>query len=167
MENAENLIVPNDDQKEIIKKTVQELVEKLSISSEVEIKESESEEARKNLVCNIQTKESSYLIGQYGVNLQALQHIARILTRKKIEGKINFILDVNFYRQEKNGSIILLAQNAASQALAEKRAIVLRPMSAYERRLVHLELSKDDKIRTESTGEGEDRRIVIKPADLA
>jgi spoIIIJ-associated protein len=42
----------------------------------------------------------------------------------------------------------------------------MRPMSPYERRLAHMALSENEKIKTESIGEGEDRRIVIKPADL-
>jgi spoIIIJ-associated protein len=54
----------------------------------------------------------------------------------------------------------------AKQSLEENRVITLRPMSPYERRLVHMELAENEKIKTESTGEGEDRRVVIKPADL-
>jgi len=58
-----------------------------------------------------------------------------------------------------------MAKNSAQQALNEKRVVVLRPMSSYERRLVHMELSKNIEVITESIGEGEDRRIVIKPAN--
>jgi len=134
----------------------------------LEMKESEEDEKtqQKNLICNIKTQESNYLIGQHGVNLQALQHISRIIIRKQLDSKTDFILDVNFYRQEKNKSIIEIAKNIANQAIMEKKSFILRPMSPYERRLVHLELSKNKEVSTESIGEGEDRRIVIKPIGL-
>jgi spoIIIJ-associated protein len=151
--------------KEEIRKTVEELVLKMGVECRVETKEVVSQE-QTDLIFNIETKDSNYLIGQYGVNLQALQHIARIIFRGKTENKINFLLDVNSYRQEKNESVASLANSMAKQSLEENRVITLRPMSPYERRLVHMELAENEKIKTESTGEGEDRRVVIKPADL-
>jgi spoIIIJ-associated protein len=153
---------------DVIKKTIQSLVEKMGFSCEAEIIEDQNQESiEKTLICNIKTKESNFLIGQYGINLQSLQHIGRIMIKQKIEQRINFILDVNSYRQEKNSSIIRLATEMAEQALCERRSVVLRPMSPYERRIVHLELSKNDQVKTESVGEGENRKVVIKPADLA
>lgn len=149
-----------------IKKVLSELLEKMGFgSSEVEFNK-HTDEQGEIIVCNIKTDESNFLIGQHGVNLQSLQHIARILVKKVIPEKANFVLDVNSYRQEKNDSIIKLARNLAQEALTEKRAVVLRPMTPYERRIVHMELSKNEDIKTESIGEGEDRRVVIKPADL-
>ena len=153
-------------EKEIITGKVKEFIEKMGFESEVSIKETEKDGEETSLVVDIRTKESNYLIWQYGVNLQALQHLARIIVRKQIEAKTNFILDVNAYRQEKNESISQLAKNMADQAVLEKRAVVLRPMSPYERRLIHVELANDERIKTESIGEGEDRRVVIKPAEL-
>ena len=123
-------------------------------------------ENNENFICNVKTEDSSHLIGQYGVNLQALQHLARVIVRKKTEIKSDFILDVNFYRKERNESIAILAKNIAEKAVAEKRAITLRPMSPYERRLVHIELAENKNITTESVGEGEDRQVIIKPAEI-
>jgi spoIIIJ-associated protein len=153
---------------------VRELIQKMGFQCEIEIageKQGQNDELSGQvetvLVFNVKTEESSFLIGQYGVNLQALQHLARILVRKKTEQRSNFILDINSYRQEKNRSILLLAREMAQQVLREKRAVVLRPMSPYERRIVHLELSQNLQIKTESVGEGENRKVVIKPAELA
>jgi len=151
--------------KEIVKETVAELISKMGFSSEVEIKESAGE-AEETIICNIKTADSNFLIGQYGVNLQSLQHIARLLVRQKTDEKTNFTVDVNSYREEKNASIEKMAEELAGQAIREKRAVVLRAMSPYERRLVHLALSKNSQVKTESIGEGEERKVVIKPADL-
>lgn len=164
MEDNEKTINPiNLEQK--VTEIIKELTVKMGFETEVEVKRISGEE-KESLVYNIKTEESNFLIGQYGINLQSLQHIARLLVRKKIAENANFILDVNSYRQDKNNSIIKMAHDLAEQALLEEKAVVLRPMSPYERRLIHLELSKDERVKTESIGEREDRRIVIKPADL-
>lgn len=153
-----------EDQKTIVRDSVRELITKLGFECEIEIISALDEESE-DLICNIRiTNDSHILIGQYGVNLQALQHIARLIVRKKTADKTNFTLDVNSYRQEKNQTIIELARTAAAQAIEEKRVIILKPMSAYDRRLVHMELSKNKDILTESIGEGEGRKIVVKPS---
>jgi spoIIIJ-associated protein len=144
---------------------VEELISKMGFSSAVEVKK--AEEDVDAVICNIKTEESSFLIGQYGLNLQALQHITRVIIRKRILQPVNFILDVNSYRQEKNDSVVRLARSLAQEVVSEGREVVMRPMTAYERRIVHMELSKNNQIKTESIGEGESRRIVIKPAETA
>lgn len=165
--NGENL--------EIIKKSAKELLEKMGFLVEVEIGETTEsgvisdgeaiDAGQNNIIVNVKTTEdSSFLIGQFGSNLQALQHILRAIVRKKTEDKVKFIVDINNYRQEKNKSIIEQANLAAQQAIAEKRVVVLKPMSSYERRIVHLELSKNSQVATESIGEGENRKVVVKPA---
>ena len=149
---------------ELIKKTVQELVAKMGFPAEVEVNKVLAEDEKETITCNIKTEESNFLIGQYGVNLQSLQHVARLLVRKKTDERVNFTVDVNFYRQEKNDSIEKMAREAAEQALREKRAVVMRPMSPYERRIVHMELAGRSDVKTESIGEEPDRKIVIKPS---
>lgn len=152
-------------QNEELKKIISEMMEKMGFETKIEVESGEDEENEQKMV-NILTNDSNFLIGQYGVNLQSLQHIARLIVRKNIPEAANFVLDVNSYRQEKNESVVKLAKNMAAEALQEKRAVVMRPMSPYERRIVHMELAKNEAIKTESIGEGDDRRVVIKPADL-
>lgn len=156
----------NKSVEEEIKNIVQEMVDKMGFPAEVAVEKTSSEEEQETIICNIKTEESSFLIGQYGVNLQSLQHVARLLVRKKIDDRVNFTVDVNSYRQEKNNSLEKMAREAAEQALREKRAIMMRPMSSYERRVVHMELSKNSQVKTESISEGEERKVVVKPAEL-
>ncbi|HEX8974791.1 MAG TPA: R3H domain-containing nucleic acid-binding protein [Patescibacteria group bacterium] len=149
--------------KEIIKKTVEEIIEKMGFTATVEISETTEEDS---IVCNIATgSDSHFLIGQHGINLQALQHIARLIVRKRSDDKVRFILDINDYRQQKNQTVIEQAEAAAKQAIDEHRSVVMKPMSTYERRIVHMELSKNSNVITESIGEGEGRKIVVKPTD--
>lgn len=149
----------------IIEGTLQELLEKIGFSANIEVLESQDSTEEESYSCNITVADdSNLLIGQHGINLQALQHIARLLVRKKTSDKIKFVLDVNSYREQKNQSIIELAKAAANEAVNEKRSVIMKPMSTYERRIVHMELSKNPAVLTESIGEGEGRKIVIKPA---
>lgn len=148
---------------EFVKNTITELLDKMGFSGKLTLEESDDE----SIVCNITTdNDSHFLIGQHGVNLQALQHLTRLIVRKSISEKIRFVLDVNDYRKQKNQTLIEQAHSATEEALREKRSISLKPMSTYERRIVHLELSKDSRVTTESIGEGENRKIIIKPTGL-
>jgi spoIIIJ-associated protein len=150
--------------KDVIKKTIEQLLEKMGFSAEVTVSISDEDDG---IICNINTDtDSHFLIGQRGTNLQAVQHIARLMVRKNIPEKIRFILDVNSYRQQKNQSVIEQAQIAAKDAISQHRAVIMKPMSTYERRLVHMELAKNSAISTESTGEGEERKIIVKPSDM-
>jgi len=156
-----------ENSKKMIQELTKELLEKAGFPSEIEIAESHSDD-QDGIICNVKTTgDSNLLIGQYGVNLQAFQHIARLVIRKKLsDERVNFTLDVNSYRDQKNQAIIEQANEAAKQAVNEGRVIIMKPMSAYERRLVHMELSKDEKVATESVGEGENRKILVKPVNL-
>ncbi len=148
---------------EKIKKIIERLLDMAGFQwDEVEI--INNEENQENSVFNIKTStDSKFLIGQYGINLQALQHIVRLLIKREVKEKINFILDVNSYKQEKNFAIIQKARLAAEQAIKDNKSVVLSPMNAYERRVVHLELNKNEKVTTESLGEGEERKVIVKP----
>jgi spoIIIJ-associated protein len=154
----------NEETKTLIKKTVEELLEKMGFPSEVRVTSDQGDED--SLICDVTTQtDSNFLIGQHGINLQAVQHLARLMVRKGTDEKIRFVLDVNSYRQQKNQSVVELAHQTAQQAVSERRAIIMKPMSTYERRIVHMELSKNDDVVTESIGEGESRKIVVKPAN--
>lgn len=148
---------------EIIKKTVSQLLNMIGFKGEIIVDCSNKE----NIVVNIQTEEGGFLIGQTGVNLNALQHIARILVNKKNNQPIQFILDVNNYRKHRLELLRELAKNIAEQALLKKVSLVLHPMPAYERRIIHLALVDNPEINTESIGQEPERKIVIKPVRAA
>lgn len=150
---------------QIIKSVTEDILKKIGFDGEVEIIASEDDNSK--FICNIKTQEeANFLIGQGGDNLQALQHIIRLLVRKQTDENIKFILDVNSYKKDQEASVIELAKSLAKQVSSEKKAVVMRPMSAYNRRLVHMILADDEEVVTESIGSEEERRVVIKPASL-
>jgi len=92
--------------------------------------------------------------------LFALDYVINLILRK--EGKPSFVVDLNFYRKERERLIIELARAAAHKAMVTKKDIELPAMNAYERRLVHMEITTHPELKTESVGTGRDRHIVIK-----
>ena len=147
----------------LLKKITAEVLQKMTFENfEISVA-SKSDAEGENFVINIETPESNLLIGQYGVTLAALQHTLRLLVRRQTEERFRFLADVNHYIQAKTNSLSELAIESAKQVIQDKKPVVLRPMSAYERRLVHLELAGNENVKTESIGEGEDRKVVIRP----
>ena len=147
------------DKIEIIKKTIKELLDAMKFEGQIIVDDLSPD----NILINIETDQAGFLIGQTGVNLDALQHLTRILVSKKSEESVPFILDVNHYRRHRIELLKDLANNMAKQALTEKVSLTLQPMSAYERRVIHMALTSQSEISTQSIGQEPERRIVIKP----
>lgn len=113
----------------------------------------------------------SMLIGRNGQNLNAFEHIVKIIVSKKIGDqddsiKNNFIVDINDYRKSRAIQVLGIAKNVAQRVINTQQAEALLPMSPYERRLVHTELASYKDIQTESIGEEPRRRVVIKPQPI-
>lgn len=150
-----------EEQLEKIKKIIEVLLEKLSVKGEVEFMK--TSEGIRFLV---RTPEGSLLIGENGQNLLALNHVAKKLTEKALEDseeKIIFSLDVNDYQAKKIEDLKNLARLNAQRVRYFKKEIVLRPMTSFERRIIHSVLTECPDITTESTGEEPNRKVVIKP----
>jgi len=147
------------DKIEMIKKTIKELLATINFEGQIVVDDLSPD----NILVNIETDQAGFLIGQAGANLDALQHLTRVLVSKKSEESIPFILDVNHYRKSRIELLKDLAGNMAKQALLEKVSLTLQPMSAYERRVIHMALTNQSEIKTESIGQEPERRIVIKP----
>lgn len=113
---------------------------------------------------NIQVVNPGLLIGQNGENISALQHLIKLIIIKNSKTIPQFTLDINNYRQQKIDSLKQIAKDSAYRACVLKKEIVLKPMPAYERRVVHLELANIKNIATISMGDEPNRRIVIRPA---
>ena len=90
-----------------------------------------------------------------------LERIARLMAKKLDYPPV--IIDVNHYKKEREGLIVQLARAAARKAAATGEEIALPAMNAYERRIVHTELSIRPDVQTESTGESRSRHVVVKP----
>lgn len=110
-------------------------------------------------------QDASLYIGEGGKNIGAFEAVLRLLIKKQL-GEATFLrLDINNYRSSKDESLRELAKKAARRARFYKQPVTLEAMSAYNRRIIHAELAAHPDIKTESTGEGLQRRVVVKYID--
>lgn len=93
--------------------------------------------------------------------IESINHIAQLYARKN--GTTAMYFDVNNYRKERENLISELARTAARKVVATKQDLSLPVMNSYERRLVHTELAANPSVKTESTGAGKARYVVIRP----
>lgn len=145
----------------LLQETVSEFFSKMGFQAAVE---TTVEEKSETILCMARVEgDQSFLIGQYGANLAAIQHIIRVLVRKKNGAPLNIIVDVNGYFSEKRSLIEKEAERAANEALESNVSVALRPMLPYERKLVHSFLAENTRVTTESVGKGEERKIMVRP----
>lgn len=112
---------------------------------------------------NVTLPEPRFFIGQDGQTLFELQCVLRMMLNKMLGKNFPVAVDVNNYRQQKVEYLKKLAREAANEVVLTQQSKMLSPMSSYERRIIHLELEGRQDVATESLGEGEERKIIVKP----
>lgn len=116
------------------------------------------------IFANFQVEDPALLIGRGGEGIEALEHVLRLLLYADLqEAGTNVVADVAGYRNKKGEYIAENAREKAYSVLSTGIAETLPPMSAFERRIVHLTCANIADVETESEGERQDRRVVIKP----
>lgn len=144
----------------IILDRINQTLEKMGIRAEVE----ERTVAEISLpYLNIVTDEERLLIGQAARNLWALEHLLRRLLEREAPDAGGFFLDINGYRLRQLDELKSEAKQMARKVRLYRTELALKPMSPFERRMVHIALAEYPDITTASIGEGEARRVVIKP----
>ena len=107
-------------------------------------------------------EDSGLLIGRRGQTLQALQFLVNLIVRKQFEG-VRVVLDVENYRQRREFQLRDMAIKVAARVTQTNRSITLEPMPPADRRIIHTSLTDNPDVSTESTGEGEGRKVTIMP----
>ena len=109
----------------------------------------------------IKGDEAKFLIGYRGEVLNSIQTILIAIAGKNITEKIHVNVDILGYREKRKKVLEDLAQRVANSVIKNRKSVTLEPMTAYERKIIHTILQTNEKVKTESIGEGEHRRIVI------
>jgi len=125
----------------------------------------EGEEGVKYIKVYFDGEDLGYMIGSHGRHLDSIQYILQLIVGRELEQDPNYrvLVDVSGYRKEKNSKLEDMAMQKADDVRILGEEIELPPMKPSDRRVIHVALSKFEDIKTESIGEGRDRRIVIKP----
>ena len=114
-------------------------------------------------IIDLNGEDSGLLIGRRGQTLQSLQFIVNLIVRSELGEGTRVVLDVERYRQRREASLRDMAVKVAERVTQTGRSITLEPMSAADRRIIHLSLSESPSVTTESVGFGDDRKVSIFP----
>ncbi len=145
-------------EKKIIQSILKELLDLLEVKSEFEIEEKED-----LIEIKLTTDESGIVIGYHGDTLEALQLILSLAVAKKLDKFLRISIDVGDYKKNREDWLKNLALETKDRVLAEGKEIVLPQLKSWERRIIHLLLQNDDKVISQSQGEGRDRVLVVSP----
>jgi spoIIIJ-associated protein len=143
---------------ESARKTLQDILRLLEVEATVDLKE-ESE----RILLDIKGDGSGLLIGRKGQTLDALEYLINKIVHKDAEDKKRIVVDTENYRFRREDSLVKLAQRLAEKAKRLGRPVTISPMSAHDRRIIHLALQDDKTLRTWSTGSGLYRKVIISP----
>ncbi len=143
---------------ETARKPLQDILRLLVVEATVDLKE-ESE----RILLDIKGDGSGLLIGRKGQTLDAIEYLINKIVHKDAEDKKRIVVDTENYRLRREDSLVKLAQRLAEKAKRLGRPVTISPMSAHDRRIVHLALQDDKTLRTWSTGSGLYRKVIISP----
>ena len=113
-------------------------------------------------IIDLAGEDSGLLIGRRGQTLQALQFLVNLIVRRQFEG-VRVVLDVENYRQRRELQLREMATTIGKRVAETNRSITLEPMPPADRRIIHTSLTDHPGVSTESTGEGEGRKVTIMP----
>lgn len=143
---------------EEITKVIKSLADHLSTESlDIEV----SEEGA-TFVIKLKTPDERNLIGKENERFDAFSHLVKKILSKKIGEDKKIIIDINDLRGKNDDALKAKASIIADRARAFKKDMELEPMSSYERRVIHAHLEGSPFIKTESIGEGKQRRLIVR-----
>lgn len=144
---------------EVVKTTAEDLLLQLQIEASVEVVDA----GEGIFNANVSTEESGLLIGFHGETLSSFQLILGLIIYRKLGSWVKVVVEVGDYRAKRAETITAMALSYAAQVVSTGQPIVMPPLPPSERRVVHLALQDNPDVVSESEGEGNFRRVVIKP----
>lgn len=142
--------------------TTTELLSKMKVKANVTARYGELDDAEgAPVMIDIHGDDLSVLIGRRAETLNALQYILALIISKEANHWVQVLVDVEGYRARRERQLRQLARRMAEQAVRTGKRQLLEPMSAAERRIIHLELRSHDVVTTESVGEEPNRKVSI------
>ncbi len=135
-----------------------DMLDLMGIDAEIEFEERED-----HVRYHIEGPDMGVLIGRHGQTLEALQFLVGVINARRNLVDYRVVIDVEGYRERREKQLRELARRSAQRAQREGRKVVLAPMPAGDRRVIHMALAGSSSIRTYSEGEEPDRCVVVAP----
>jgi len=140
------------------RKMVQEILRIMEIDALVEAREKEEQ-----VLVDVWGEDVAILIGKGGATLESLQYLVNISCRRTGEVDKRIIIDIEGYRKRRKARLEKQAEQLATKAKSQGKSVEMPPMSPSERKIVHMALRSIPGVRSESSGEEPERRVVIYP----
>ncbi len=166
MEVSEN----KDDIAEVAKNALETLLSLMEVSASVMpsaalLAGGEEEGATDSITLEIEGEDLGILIGRRGQTLSCLQYIVRLIVGHQTKVWLPIVIDVEGYKRRRYDALQALAWRMAEMVKTRREPFALEPMSAFDRRVIHLALADHPDVTTQSSGEGEARKVVILPRE--
>lgn len=158
-------IQPHDALLDTTEAVVSKLLSHLGLQAQVSACYAETQDEHRPIIVNIHGKDLGVLIGRRGEILNAFQYIASLMVGKASGQFVRLVVDVEGHRERRERQLRQLARRMAEQVIKTGRKLSLEPMSAAERRIIHLELRDHPAVTTQSSGEEPHRKVTIYPKD--
>jgi len=149
----------------VAKEALEELLCRMKLTAEVELRSSleGASSETESIVLEVKGNDLGILIGRRGETLASLQYLIRLIVAHHQKARVPITIDIEGYKQRRYEALRELALRLAQKAKSSGRSVTLEPMPADERRIVHLALSVNPDVTTQSIEEGEVRKVVILP----
>lgn len=143
---------------QVVQQVAEDLLQKLEITGGVSVVVDELGAYR----VHIETEETGLLIGFHGRTLESFQIMLGLLVSKKLGTWVKVYVNVGDYREKREEALMHMAQHAAERTITTGQPVELAHLSPTERRVIHLTLASDERVMTESAGDGSDRVLIVK-----
>jgi spoIIIJ-associated protein len=156
----------HDSTLDLTESVISKLLYNMGLEAQVSAHLDETDRAeRRSIRVDVRGRDLSVLIGRHAETLNSFQYIASLIVGKQTGQFVQLVVDVEGFRARREKQLRQMAQRMADQALKMGRRVSLEPMSAAERRIVHLELQGHPAVVTESMGEEPRRKVTIVPKE--
>jgi len=152
----------------VAREVVKDLLDRMGVTAEAMAVDNPSsvpldQQEPPTIFIDVVGRDLGNLIGRRGDHLSHIQYLVSMLVNRRIETYTRVIVDVEGYRSRREESLVGLAERVARQVARSGRPVVLEPMPPNERRVIHIALKSHPDVATQSTGEGNQRRITVEP----
>lgn len=142
----------------VVKDVTKKLLKMLGITADFDVLSTDD-----HIDISLTTDEGGILIGYHGETLESLQLILALCIAKELGEFARISLEVGDYKKNRTEYLSQMVNEMKNRALSENRAVVLPHLKSWERRVVHMLLAEDSQVLSESSGEGRDRTLEIRP----
>ncbi|MFW5995751.1 MAG: RNA-binding cell elongation regulator Jag/EloR [Halanaerobiaceae bacterium] len=134
-------------------------------SLEVQVSVVEEKTSNEQVMYNLNSPDLGIVIGHRGETLDALQYLTSLVVNRNVDQYFRVLLDAEGYRDRRKETLIRLANKLTRKAIKKGRKVVLEPMPPHERRIIHIAVKENPRVKSHSEGEEPFRKVIIEKVD--